>query len=634
MKEEKYVLDKETSKSMKTGYASIDKPWMKWHDSAYKDLEISDDNFYDYFMSEIEKYPSDTILLDLLGQKGFTKNDIENEVKKHIKMFTNLGIKSGDVVSFMMLNTPEVIFMFLALNKMGAIANLIKFDESPDRINYMLNLTNSKYFFVTDVPPIIMNVIKVLNMDNGLERVITIPVMESIITSELKGNEIKNRIDDLVYTTHKEYDPEIEKKEFLELDQLQKELRLEDNNSKMISYAKYKDLYLKKTPVKLLHKGTDKTTLIVYTGGSTGDAKGVELTNKNLVAMVHGLKYSNYGFTYGKTSMNILPPAIAYYLNATCGLMVCGVRVTQIPAFEIEKYPELIDMYKPNIIYSGPILLKLMAISPYNFNYLTNPVSGGDKLLVNEELMINESFKQKGTKPVQQGYGSSEVTAVATCNPAIGSKIGSLGIPMIDVDVSIFEYQTDKEIPYGKNMEGEICISGPTLMKGYLNNSAATDYVKRYHNDGKYWLHTDDIGVMDEDGFIFHKGRYKRMLTRNGQKLWLSALEDEVMKTGLVKDCCAVKMSDEVEREVPVLHLVLSNSEDVSQIYMLDNYLKENCPPTYLPKYYVVREYIPVTEVNNKKDFKALEKEDILDDSIYTKSGKIIKSIQKVKKLD
>ena len=630
MRKEKNM--KEENKNM-TGYASIDKPWMKLHDEKNKDIPLSNDNFYDYFINEISKYPEETILLDLMGKLGYTGKDIIHEVKKHIQMFTNLGVQEGEIVSFMMLNVPEVIFMFLALNKMGAIANLIKFDESPERINYMLNLTNSKYFFISDVPPILMNVSKVLELNNSLEKVVTIPVMESLITSELRGNDIKKRINELVHSTHVEYEPVEEQKEYAELAQLKRELSLEDENNKIISYAKYKDLYLHKTSVRLLNKGSDKTTLIVYTGGSTGDAKGVELTNKNLVAMVHGLKYSNYGFTYGKTSMNILPPAIAYYLNATCGLMICGVRVTQIPMFEIEKYPELVNTYKPNIIYSGPILLKLMAMSPFDYPYLTNPVSGGDKLLVNEELMINEAFKNKGCNPVQQGYGSSEVTAVATCNPEQG-KIGSLGIPMINVDISLFEYQTDKEIPYGQNLEGEICISGPTLMKGYLNNPEATDYVKRYHNDGKYWLHTDDIGVMDEDGFIYHKGRYKRMLTRSGQKLWLSALEEEVMKTGLVKDCCAVKFPDETEREVPVLHVVLNERDDFSKIEELNTYIKENCPPTYLPKYYVIKEYLPVTEVNNKKDFKTLEKENILDEDEFIIDGNIIKTKSKTKKLN
>ena len=621
-------------KKEKTGFASIDKPWMKWHDEKYKDLEISDDNFCDYFLKETAKYPEDTILLDLMGKMGYTRSDIEKEIKKHIKMFTNLGVKQGEVVSFMMLNVPEVIFMFLALNKMGAIANLIRFDESPERINYMVNLTNSKYFFVSEASEMILNAERVLNMDNKLERIIIMPVMESLMVSELKGEEIKKQINDLVFTTDKDYEPDLEQKEYLNIEMLKKQLSFEDENSKIITYAKYKDMYLKSTSVLLLNKGSERTTLIVYTGGSTGNAKGVELTNKNLIAMVHGLKYSNYGFTYGKTSMNILPPAIAYYLNATCGLMICGVRVTQIPAFEIEKYPEIVDKYKPNIIYSGPILLKLMAMAPYEYPYLTNPVSGGDKLLVNEEMMINEAFKRKGTNPVQQGYGSSEVTAVATCNPEKDSKIGSLGIPMINVDMSIFEYQTDKEIPYGQGLEGEICISGPTLMKGYLNNPEATNAVKRYHNDGKYWLHTDDIGVMDEDGFVFHKGRFKRMLTRSGAKLWLSALEEEVMKTGMVADCCAVKFPDASEREVPVLHLVLNEGDDISKIDELDNYIRTNCPPIYLPKYYVIKEYLPVTEVNNKKDFKTLEQENILDETEFNVSGRIITPKQKIKKLN
>ena len=629
MEENKMIIDKKESKKMKSGYATIDKPWMKWHDDAYKNFKISDDNFYDYFMKEISAYPEETILLDLMGKLGYTRKDIEFEVNKQIKMFTNLGIVQGDVITFMMLNVPEVIFMFLALNKMGAIANLIRFDESPERINYMINLTASKYFFVSEFPEMINNVEQVLSMNNKLKRVVIVPVMESIISSELKEKELKKQLNELTYMTHTDNLFE-EQSEYMQIEMLKKQLSFEDKNNKIISYAKYKDMYLKPTPVVLLNKGSDRTTLIVYTGGSTGAAKGVELTNKNLVAMVHGLKYSNYGFTYGKTSLNILPPAIAYYLNATCGLMICGVRVSQIPAFEIEKYPELVNQYKPNIIYSGPILLKLMAISPYNYSYLTNPVSGGDKLLVNEELIINEAFKQKGSKPVQQGYGSSEVTAVATCNPEVGSKVGSLGIPMIDVDLAIFEYQTDKEIPYGQGLEGEICISGPTLMKGYLNNPEATNAVKRYHNDGKYWLHTDDIGVMDEDGFVFHKGRYKRMLTRSGAKLWLSALEEDVMKTGLVKDCCAVKYPDQAEREVPVLHVVLNN-ENEGAIEELDKYIRENCPPIYLPKYYVIKEYLPVTEVNNKKDFKTLEKEDILNQDEFMIYGNIIKPKNKSK---
>ncbi len=629
------VVNRNESKKMKTGYASIDKPWMKWHEEGSDLLEISDDNFYDYFMQETCFYPSSTILLDILNLKGYTRSDIEHEVKKQIKMFTNLGIKEGDTVSFMMLSVPEVIFMFLALNKMGAIANLIKFDESPERINYMLNLTNSKYFFVNDIDFMISNSKKVLELNNNLEKIITIPVMESIENSKTKGFEIKKRINELVLKTHKYPKEQAEElKEFEELEKLKKELSREDINSKIISYATYKNVYLKDAAVKLIRKGSSKTTLIVYTGGSTGDAKGVELTNKNLVAMAHGLKNSNYGFTYGKTSMNILPPAIAYYLNATCGLMICGVKVTQIPMFEIEKYAELVDTYKPNIIFSGPILLKILAASNIkDFSYLSSPASGGDKLHVEEEMFINSELNKKGAGNVQQGYGSSEETAVATCNPYDKRKVGSIGIPMSDVIVSIFDYQTDKEIPYGKNLQGEICITGPTVMKGYLNNQEATDYVLRLHSDGRIWAHTDDFGVMDEDGFIYHKGRAKRMLTRSGTKLWLPSLEEEIQKLNLIKECCAVKLDDEVEREVPVVHVVLKDDSSEDVIYQIDEYIKNNCPSNYRPKYYILKSELPYTEVNKKLDFKTLEKENILDEDNFIINGIIIKPRVKVKKI-
>ena len=638
MENKKNNFEKEESKKNITGYASIDRPWMKWHDDAYKNIPISDDNFFDYFMNNIYTYPKDTILLDFLGKKQFTGSDIEREVTKHIKMLTNLGVKEGNIVSFMMLNTPEVIFMFLALNKMGAVANLIKYDESPERINYMLNLTKSKYFFISDTDTMLLNVEKVLNMNNSLQKIIKIPVMESIEESKSIKKEIEDKILDIVYTTHVYEDLERDKKEFLELEKLKKELNYENIDNKIVSFGVYKENYLKPTPVHLLRKGSDRTTLIVYTGGSTGDAKGVELTNRSLVAMAHGEKYSNYGYTYPKTSLNVLYPSIAYYLNATCGLMISGLTVTLIPYFDvpdIPNYPKFVDEFKPNFIFSGPILLKLLAMSDVkDLSYLINPISGGDRLDVSEEIMCNKVLNERGAKSIQQGYGTSEVAAIATCNPMEPKKIGSIGIPMIDTDIAIFEYQSDKEIPYGKNIEGEICISGPTLMKGYLNNPEATKNTLMKHKDGKLWVHTDDIGIMDNDGYIYHKGRFKRMLTRSGNKLWLTDLDEKIMQTGLILGCCSVKLDDLAEREVPVVHVVLKDGDDeLETINKLDTYLRENCPPFYLPKYYIIKDSLPYTEVNKKLDFKSLEKEDILNEDEYTINGNIIKPKTKVKKL-
>ena len=146
------------------------------------------------------------------------------------------------------------------------------------------------------------------------------------------------------------------------------------------------------------------------------------------------------------------------------------------------------------------------------------------------------------------------------------------------------------------------------------------------HQDGRIWLHTDDLGIIDSEGRIYHKGRAKRMLTRRGGKVWLSEIEELASKNPLIDKCSCVKMDDEVEREVPVLHIVLKDSsinfEEI--IKELDDTFSKELSENYIPKYYVVREELPYSEVNKKCDFKALEKENILDETEYEINGKIV----------
>ncbi len=586
-------INREESKKI-TGFASIDKPWMKYHKPIEKEDEMLYENatsFYDYFWKILDKYDDDKKFVEFNNQE-YTKKDIDREVEKHVKMFVNLGIKHGDTVSFMMLNVPEIVYMFLALNKIGAVANLIKFDETPNRINHMTELTKSKYFFVSEVPFMLEAALNSLQYKSNLEKIISVPLipgMPSLITKEKE-------------------------------------------NSKLISYDTYQENNLKDISEEISSGKDSDSAFIVYTGGSTGTPKGVNLTNKNLKAMAYGMKYSNFGFTANKKSLNVLPPAIAYYLNATAGLMMCGLEVVFIPNFEISDYPNLINKYKPNLIFAGPVLLKALQNSSYeDYSYLSDPMSGGDKYYESEEAEFDEVMSKRGAGPARQGYGSSEETAVATCNPLNAKKLGSIGIPMHNVVVSIFEYGTDKEIPYGKNKEGEICITGPTVMKEYLDNIEETNNVLKRHSDGLIWAHTDDLGVLDEDGFLFHRGRAKRMLTRSGGKVWLPSIEEGAKSLGIIKDCCATKLNDETEREVPVLNIVLKDDGEDYQtiIEQLETYIASHFPATYVPKYYVIRESLPYSATNKKMDFKALESEDILDTDNYEISGKVIRPRQK-----
>lgn len=616
------------------GYPSIDKPWLQWYDSEDIMLKREKTNVYDYFKNVA---PNDCCLINYYGKK-FYKQDIINEVEKYISKFSTMGICEGTTVSFIMLNVPEIIFAWLALSKMGATANFIKFDETPERIKLMNDIGKSEYMFITELPFIMKSVAKSIELGSQLKQVITVPItsampkiaqMQMIVDNVLaySKNNSTTLIKSLINNVNDLHKGSVETKEIL------------SSNPFFVEFKDWNRNTLNSSST-VVDNGSENISIIVYTGGTTGNPKGVELTNDNITAMAHDFNYSRFGFTPGKTSMNILPPGPAYYLNATYGLMCCGVTVQMISNFKIDEYPELIKKYRPNIFLSGPILLKAIADKDVmkDCSFITDPISGGDKLHLAEEDKINEYLKLHGSDAiVHQGYGESESTAAATYAKKNASITGTIGIPMLDINVSIFDYRSHDEPEIVDNAEkryneiGEICISGPTIMRGYRDNSMETKKVLRLHEDGKIWLHTDDLGYMDENGRLFHCGRAKRMLTRSGNKVWLGALEETIKQHPNVFDCCCVKKNDDDEREVPIAHIVLKDDTIENTFEEIDEMIILAQPESYVPKYYVQRDDIPITSINNKVDFKKMEEEDIFDCSVYEKSGKVIR--KKTKKL-
>ena len=555
------------------GYSSIDRPWLKYFDEDAIRKKIPDMNAFDYFLLLA---PDDVPLMEYCD-KLLYKNDIKQEVEKYIGRFSAMGVGVGETVSFVMLNVPESFFMWQALTKMGAIANLIRPDEGPERIAYMNNTASSKYMFISDDQTIVENVIQSIKEGNQAEQII---VVSPFVSCTFAGKKSKTTLAD----------------------------------NRFVSYDDWNNQYTI-TEHNVINGGGNNTAIIVYTGGTTGSPKGVELTNKNIIAGANSFKYGNYGFDKGMVSLNILPTGIAYGINATYNVMCCGVRVIDLASFSVEDYPELIEKYKPNVVFSGPILLGLIVEKNISadLSFVKVPLSGGDKLHINEEISINKYLKNKNSDAcVYQGYGMSECSAGATVAKKDAYKTGSVGIPLLNVDVAIFDYQ-DKTIekPYGEI--GEICVSGPIIMKKYRKSSDDAENVLIKHDDGKVWLHTDDLGFMDNEGHLYHQGRAKRMLTRSGNKVWLSALEDTIKRHDNVKECCCVKQNDAIEREVPVAHIVLfDDSLSIQTCKELDLMVKNNQPITYIPKCYVVRSHIPITSGNNKIDFRSLEEESVI----------------------
>ena len=626
LKNTSFVIDKE--KKIEGRIASDIKPWLKFYDvdvEKYTDEKTAylntDMNVYDYFLAVTKQYGN--ALMIPYCSKNYHREDVITEVEKYIKRFNKMGINKGNIVSFMMLNNPDIIFMWLALSKIGAITNLIKFDEAEERIRDILNKTESKYFFISDVPLITEKVSKGIVGTNNLEKIICISLFESLSGLQKVSMLIDNIKD-------KDEKDSMYKEIKSTLDNMKKQQAESDSyktDNRFISFSEWK----KSTKDgKLINrpnpKGSEIST-IVYTGGTTGNAKGVPLTNLNLTSSAYGFKLGEYDFDFGKSSMSILPPSIAYYFNATYCLMCCGVSTRLIPFFTPEGYPKLLNKYKPNIFLGGPILFNEMVDSDIikDTSFITSPISGGDKLAVAEEERANNYIKEHGgTAVIHQGYGESECTAAATYAKTNAYALGSIGIPFINVLVSIFD-EDYNEIPFGEGKIGEICISGPTVMDGYYKDKKETEDVLKKHKDGRIWLHTKDYGYMDNDGRIYHCGRAKRMITRHGDKVWLTAIEEIIKTHHNVYDCCTVKGNDAVEREVPVCYIVFNDdSKMVETIKELDEMIKAKLKELYIPKYYVKTDEIPLTEVNKKVDFVKLEKIDIFDKDIYQMNGNLI----------
>lgn len=650
-----YLRDLATGKIQgpPTGKASIDMPWLQWYEEDAITLERCQTNIYDYFLAFA---PDNVPLLEYYGREYY-KNDIVDIVQEYIGRFAGMGIKEGDTVSFMMLDVPEVLFSMLALSKLGATTNLIKFDESAERIKFMANKGESDYMIISEVDFIVNNALDSLKLGNKVKEIITVPITEMISAKsivELAYTQVMDKTKQKIKTAEEKdknkQDVKTEKitvgnklsffyqslTEFIDEQKAMKEKI--STHSKCVTFNEWK----KKYPIKSANVVTDgrsNVSVIVYTGGTTGKPKAVEITNDNMVAMAHDFRYSGFGFDEGKTSLNILPPGPSYYLNATYGLMCCGVKVNMISNFTISDYPKLIKQYKPNIFLSGPVLLN--EIQKQNIlddtSFMTAPISGGDKYHLSEEEGFNNYIKDNDRSIdenhdvaiVHQGYGESESTAAATYAKTNASVLGTIGIPLLNVKVGIFDYQTPEEYQIAPPKEkyydeiGEICITGPTIMKGYKGDVEETNKVLRLHVDGNYWLHTDDLGHMDQAGRLFHHGRAKRMLTRAGTKVWLGALEDTIMRHPNIENCCCVKRDDEFERETPVAYVVLK--DDTNDTFAeLDEMVRLSEGDSYVPQFYVKTDSIPITEVNKKVDFKKLEEQDIFDSDKYTIDGNIV----------
>lgn len=570
------------------GYPSIDKPWLKCYPENKINFDLPEKTVYEFAL-DANKDNMDNIALEYFGNK-IKYADFFKKVNETEKAFRKMGIKKGDTVSFCVPTLPETFYAFYALNKIGAIANMIDPRTNVSSIKSFIKNANSKMIVFIDIAyPKMVSIINELNIENivSLSASDSLPIhLKSLMKAKNFFDELKSKKEPV-------------NKHIINWNDFIKQGRNFNFESEIL---------------------TDKLNLpsgIVYTSGTTGIPKGSVMNNKNFLSMVYQNHAANMGWDKNDVFLGIMPPFIAYGMVCGFSLPICnGMQIDIIPKFEADKFDSYILKHRPNHIMGVPSYLdnltKSEKLKNKDLSFIKTAIVGGDKLVVSSEENINKFLAEHGSKAtVSKGYGMTEMSsnAVYTVNKD-SNAVGSVGIPLVENYFKIIDSEGN-EIGYDEI--GEVCLGGPTLIDGYLNNPSENKKVFKIE-DGKRWVHTGDNAYMSKDGLVFFQDRLKRIIVRSdGHNVWPSRIEQIIEENPHVKQCCVTGVKDpNVENgEVPTAFIVLNEGS----LEIADEIIKEindaslsRLPERDIALEYYIQDELPLTPVG-KIDYLKLSKE-------------------------
>lgn len=559
----------------------INAPWRKFYNKEDMKLKIPNINVYRYFEDKVLDYNNQECI-DYYGYK-IKYSELLIKIDELARGLYSDGIRRGDIVTICLPNTIEGIVSFFAINKIGAIVNFIHPSSSENEIRDSLNETNSKILLTTDT-----NYIKIKNIEKDIKvnRIILIDIYGYTPTV----SSIRDKLDEKIETN------------FLKTEKL---------------YIFWNFFLIKARRKKfddyVIEGKKDDPAIILHSGGTTGTPKGVVLSNKNLIAFVESAIIGQNYLVKGDTCLALMPIFHGFGIIHSILFPLCiGMNVILRPKFDVKEYCDMIKKYKPQILMGVPSLFDSLVSEwqdkDVKLDFLKCVLVGGDTLKKDLRKRINEFLKENGAKiSVCAGYGLSE----AVCGVSLGNpthqKGEAIGIPLPGIYVGIFSTD-NREVPYGT--EGEICVSGPTVMLGYYNNEKETNMTLHVHSDGNVWLHTGDLGTMDSEGFITYTNRLKRMIISSGYNIYPNRIEKILEKHPAVMLCTVVGIKHPHKMEVPKAYIVLNNgySKCESLVNELKKICKKNLPKYSWPYEYEFLDKLPTTKVG-KIDFKSLQNE-------------------------
>ncbi|MEW5944976.1 MAG: long-chain fatty acid--CoA ligase [bacterium] len=462
--------------------------------------------------------------------REYSNVDIQEKGNRLAGGLRKLGLERGDKVVVSVPNCPEVLVSYSAVLKIGGVVIPVLFVLQADEVRYILENSGAK----------------------------------AIITSEELADKIKKAAEGVGTVEHVICMGKKETPGTVWFERLVEESPADEGIEEM---------------------SEDDLAVILYTSGTTGKPKGVMLTHNNLYMNARGSTASLTMVTKDTVSLVVLPLAHAYGLTVMIGGFMLGGKGILVKWFDTEAVFRLIEKYRVEIMTGVPTMYAYMLNHPGGEKYDLSSMKVWLCAAAPLPMEVYRAFEEKFPGKIYEGYGLTEAApAVSVHYDTKPIKPGSVGLPIETVRVEIMD-EENNVLPRGE--AGEICVSGPVVMKGYYRMPEET---AQTIVDG--WLHTGDMGKMDEDGYLYVVDRKKDMIIRGGLNIYPKDVEDVLMKHPEVVDAAVVGVKDPLMGEQVKAFVVRKYKSVVSEEEII-SFCQERLAKYKTPKYVEFVSYLP-----------------------------------------
>ena len=556
-------------------------PWLPSYGEVAPNLDYSEKTMSEAVLDTAARegeFPA----LTFMG-KATSYSRLAEQTDKVARSFYALGVRPGQRVLVCLPNIPQAVFCLYGLNRIGAVPTMVHPLSAVTELAFYMNEGNcsiavtldqfyAKFLQVKQQRPIS----KLIVCRVSDELAFPLSIGQKLMT-ERKFPKVQGE-DDTLWN------------DFIKL-----------GESITEGYVAKKDYR--------------EEAVVLFSGGTTGTTKGIMLSDLNFNALAWQTNNMAYEEVHHSKMLAAMPVFHGFGLGVCIHtLMYSGGTSILVPRFNVKSYAKLIRKTQPNFIAGVPTLFEAITRNRYldgaDLSCLRGVFSGGDSLTIELKKKFDKFLADhKARVRVREGYGTTECVTACCLTPYNKEKEGSIGIPFPDTYFKICKPGSQEELPYGE--EGEICLTGPSMMLGYIGHEEENRQTMQTHPDGHIWLHTGDLGRMDDEGFIYFSQRMKRMIVTSGYNVYPSQLENIIEGHPAVQRSCVIGVKDPLKMQRVKAFVVLKDNcpkdEDMKQSIM--ELCKKHIAKYALPSEIEFRDSLPTTLVG-KVAYTVLEQEE------------------------